>query len=58
MNVSHWLPLTIVAVSLLLLVVLLRHRKFVQIKAFFFSITFGDRPPPETLRKEEPVRRL
>jgi hypothetical protein len=57
MSVIHWLPLSIVAGALLLLVVLLRHRKFVQIRALWFSITFGDRPPLEAVKKEEPVQR-
>lgn len=41
MTTLDWLPLAVVA-----LVGILRNKKFVQIKAFGFNITFGDRPPP------------
>jgi|GEM_PF-6033345 len=43
----HWLPLTIIAIALLLLVAMLRHLPFVEIKLFGLKIYFRSTPPPD-----------
>lgn len=46
-----WPHLLIVVVALNVLVALLRHRSFVEIRALFFRITIRDDRPPDTKKK-------
>jgi hypothetical protein len=45
MTIWYWLPLSLLSFGVIVLVVILRHRKYVEIRAFPFRITFGDTPP-------------
>lgn len=61
MSTNNWICLTIMAFTLLLVVAMLRHRKFVEIRCVIFRITVRD-DAPETQgskkRNSAPRRRV
>jgi len=51
----HWLPLLLILVAIVLAIWLLRHRKFVQIRALWIvTITFSDDPPSIAGKSTQP----